>query len=117
MQPPCLKAKCAAKFMAATHMERSAYGSAGARSRMGSELRSSLSSLARINGLSVISSLAGRDGNLPITPVHSREFRRDSAPPTRFYSASYLPVSELSSFSSHEIRVIWKVISCPLKAN
>jgi hypothetical protein len=31
--------------------------------------------------------------------------------------ASYLPVSELASFSSHEIRVIWKVISCPLKAN
>jgi hypothetical protein len=32
-------------------------------------------------------------------------------------SASYLPVSELSSFSSHEIRAIWKVISCPLEAN
>jgi len=37
--------------------------------------------------------------------------------PTRLHSANYLPVSELSSFSSHEIRVIWKVISCPLKAN
>lgn len=57
-----------------------------------------------------------RPGNLPQNPVF-RELRRDSTSPIRFHSAGYLPVSELSSFSSHEIRVIWKVISCPLKAN
>jgi hypothetical protein len=32
-------------------------------------------------------------------------------------SVNYLPVSELASFSSHEICVIWKVISCPLTAS
>ena len=115
MQPPCLKE--VRRGLAATHMERSAYGNAGRSLEDGSELRSSLSSLARINGLSVISSLAGRDGNLPITPCTRGSFVGTRLPPTRFYSAGYLPVSEVSSFSSDEIRAIWKVISCPLKAN
>ena len=36
--------------------------------------------------------------------------------PIKFHPASYLLVSELSSFSCHEIRVIGKVISRPLTA-